>query len=62
MKKLTLKEIHDEITFEDKCGVNSLLQDIFASTFDCIDVVVIDDNGNIEVIEGTTMKIKPGRK
>jgi len=59
MDKLTLKEIHKWIDFEDKCGVQNLIQDIFTSKFaeSGIDVI-INKQGDWEVVKGTTLKIK----
>jgi len=59
MKKLTLKEIHNEINFEDKCGVNNLLQEIFSHKNNKSGIdVVMDKNGYYKVIKGNTLKIK----
>ncbi len=58
-KKLTIEEIHKEIDMEDKCGVNSLLQDIFSSEYAETGIdIIIDEKGYCEVIKGTTLKVK----
>lgn len=62
MKKLTLKEIHEEIYFEDKCGVNNLLQNIFASEFAETGIdVIVNKKGYCEVVKGTTLKIRTSK-
>jgi uncharacterized membrane protein YvbJ len=62
-RKLTVEEIHKEVEMEDKCGVNSLLQEMFSSEFaeSGIDVI-INKEGYCEVVKGTTLKIEKGAK
>lgn len=57
MEKLTLKEIHEVIENEDKCGVVNLLQEIFASEFAETGIDVIDDGKNYNVVQGITLKV-----
>lgn len=59
MKKLTIDEIRDEINFEDKCGVNDLLQEIFSHKYNKIGIdVLMDKKGFYKIIKGNTLKVK----
>ena len=62
-KKLTLKEIHKTIDFEDRCGVQNLLQEIFSSEFAETGIdVIIDETGDYKVVKGTTLKVETEKK
>ena len=58
MKKLSIKEINKVIECEDRCGVNTLLQEILSSEFAKMGIDVIDDEKNYNVVKGTTLKVK----
>ena len=58
MRKMTQEEIYKEIEFEDKCGVNNLLQEIFSHP--CAETgldVLIDRDGYYKVVKGDTLRI-----
>lgn len=58
MKKLTMKKIYEVIETEDKCGVNNLLQEIFAHPHADKGLDVIENGIDYQVISGTTFKVK----
>ena len=62
MHKLTLKDIHEIIEFEDECGVQNLIQEIFAhpNASKGLDVTE-DEHGNYEVVEGTTLTVRSSK-
>lgn len=64
MKKLTLKEIHKVIEFEDKCGVNNLLQEIFSHEHrqSGLDIFIDNSNKNYIVVKGTTIWVEEEKK
>jgi len=66
-RKLTLEEIDFVIKDEDRCGVQNLIQYIFADEnsktgLDVIAEMVLEDGrekiGDYEVVKGTTLKVK----
>jgi hypothetical protein len=63
MDRLTLKDINDIIRCEDECGVQNLIQEIFAhpNAEKGLDVIE-DEHGNYEVVSGTTLKITVSTK
>jgi len=60
--KFSLEEIYQEIDFEDKWGVNTLLQDLFASEFSETGMdVIMDKENEVRIIKGTTIKVSKGK-
>ena len=60
MRKLNYGEIQEIIKFEDRCGVNNLLQEIFAAPYKGIDVFEVEDGGDYVIKEGTTLLMDNG--
>ena len=57
MKKLNMEEINEQIEFEDRCGVQNLIQEIFSHEHAEKGLDVIDDGNEIKVVSGTTFKV-----
>ena len=57
-----MKEIHEQIEMEDRCGVNTLLQEIFSHEHAEKGLDVIDDGKEIKVITGTTFNVITEKK
>ena len=60
MRKLNYGEIQEVIKLEDRCGMNTLLQEIFAAPYKGIDVFEVEDGMEYVIKEGTTLLVDQG--
>ena len=58
-EKLTMKQIEEIIEFEDRCGVNNLIQEIFSFKHAEKGIDIFEDEKGYYLIKkGTTFKVK----